>query len=175
MTIEFRNKVKKIKLLILDVDGVLTNGKINLDEKGKEIKVFDVQDGFGIVFFKKAGFKTAIISARSAEAVTVRAKDLKFDKVYQDAYPKISAYQKLLKSLKLKDEEACFMGDDLPDICLLNKVGLAVAPANAVAEVKKCVDYVTKRKGGEGAVRETVELILKTQGKWKDIIKGMMK
>jgi len=169
-----KQKIKRIKLLVLDVDGVLTNGKINMDAKGQEIKVFDVQDGFGIVFFKRAGFKTAIISARSAEAVTARAKDLKFDKVYQNAYPKTSAYQKLLKSLKLKDEETCFMGDDLPDLCLLNKVGFAVAPANAVSEVKKCVDYVTKCEGGDGAVREVVELILKTQGKWKAIIKGII-
>ncbi len=170
MNAELKNKIKKIRLLVLDVDGVLTNGKINLDDTGKEIKVFDVQDGFGLVFFKKAGFKTAIISARSTEAVTVRAEDLKFDKVYQDAYPKTSAYQKLLKSLNIKDEETCFMGDDLPDICLLNKVGFAAAPANAVPEVKKCADYVTQKKGGDGAVREIIELILKTQGKWEEVI-----
>ncbi|VAX35435.1 3-deoxy-D-manno-octulosonate 8-phosphate phosphatase [hydrothermal vent metagenome] len=169
-----KNKIKKIKLLILDVDGVLTNGKINFDERGKEIKVFDVQDGFGLVFFKQAGFKTAIISARSAGAVTVRAKDLKFDEIHQDAYPKTSAYQKVLKNLKVKDEETCFMGDDLPDLCLLSKVGFSVAPANGVDDVKKRVDYVTKRKGGDGAVREVVELILRTQGKWKNVMKGFV-
>jgi len=167
-----KEKIKKIKLFILDVDGVLTPGKIILDEKGKEIKFFDVQDGFGIVFLQRAGFKTAIISARSSGAVTARAKDLNINKVYQDASPKTKAYQQLLKELKMKDEQVCFMGDDLPDICLLNRVGFAVAPANARAEVKKRANYVTKCKGGHGAVREVIELILKTQGKWKKIVEG---
>ncbi|MDP8212031.1 MAG: HAD-IIIA family hydrolase [Candidatus Zapsychrus exili] len=165
------DKIKKIKVLALDVDGVLTNGKINIDSKGKEIKVFDVQDGFGISLFKKSGGKTAIISARSAEAVTARAKDLKIDKVFQDAYPKKVAYNKLLKALKVKNSEVCFVGDDIPDICLLKQVGFSVAVNNAAIETKKNADYVTKKCGGAGAVREVVELILKTQGKWKEIIK----
>ncbi len=172
MNKKIADKLKRIKLLALDVDGILTNGKIVLDEKGREIKVFDVQDGFGIVIFRKMGLKTAIISARSAKPVEFRAKDLKIDRVYQDAYPKIHAYEQLLKDLKLRDDEICFMGDDLPDMCVLKRVGFAASVPNAVEEVKKCADYVTKKRGGEGAVREVIELILKAQGKWERIIKS---
>ncbi len=165
-----RQKILKIKLLILDVDGVLTDGKIVLDEQGREIKVFDVQDGFGLVLFRKAGYKTAIISARSAAAVTARARDLQIDKVCQDACPKINAYESLLQEWNLKDDEVCFMGDDLPDIGILKRVGLGVAVPNAVSEVQKAADHVTQNRGGHGAVREIVELILKTQGQWKKIV-----
>ena len=164
-------KIKKVKLLILDVDGVLTKGDIILDEKGKETKVFNVQDGFGIVLFQRAGLKTAILSARSTGAVTARAKDLKMNAVCQNAYPKTAAYQKLLKKFKLKNEQVCFIGDDLPDIEVLMKVGFSVAVSNAVSETKKKADYITKRKGGCGAVREVIELILKTQKKWPAILK----
>lgn len=157
-------------MLVLDVDGVLTNGKINLDQEGNEIKVFDVQDGFGIALFRNAGYKTAIISARSAGAVNVRAKDLKIDKVYQDAHPKTIAYENLLREFGLKENEVCFMGDDLPDICILKRVGFSVAVNNAANEVKERADYVTERRGGDGAVREAVELILKNHGKWENII-----
>ena len=165
-----RQKILKIKLLILDVDGVLTDGKIVLDEEGREIKFFAVQDGFGLVLFRKAGYKTAIISARSANAVTARARDLQIDKVCQDACPKINAYESLLKEWNLKDDEVCFMGDDLPDIGILKRAGLGVAVPNAVAEVQKAADHVTQNRGGHGAVREIVELILKTQGQWKKIV-----
>lgn len=165
-------KIKKIRLLILDVDGVLTNGKIIFNDLGKEIKVFDVQDGFGIVLFRKAGYKVAILSARSAPAVKKRAKDLKIDKVCQDAYPKIKAYKKVLRELKLRNEEVCFMGDDLPDLEVLKKVGFSVAVSNAVVEVKRSVDYITANKGGDGAIREVIELILKTQGRWRKIVQS---
>lgn len=171
MTKGLRTKIKKIKLLIFDVDGVLTNGGINIDHEGKEFKIFDVKEGFAIVLARRAGYKTAIISARRAKAVTVRAKDLKIDKVYQDAQPKTKAYARLLKELKLKDNQVCFIGDDLADLGVLKKVGLAVAPANAVSEVKRCAHYVTKKEGGQGAVRELIEMILKTNGQWTRILK----
>jgi len=170
---DLKNKIKNIKLIVLDVDGVLTNGKINMDSKGEEIKVFDVQDGYGLVLFKKAGFKTAILSARSAAAVTARAHDLKIDKVYQDAYPKINAYNCLLRDFQLTDEEVCFIGDDLPDLAVLRRVGLAVGVPNAVKEVHEVAHYVTQNAGGAGAVREVVELILKTQGKWEEILQSL--
>ncbi|MBU0467495.1 MAG: HAD-IIIA family hydrolase [Candidatus Omnitrophica bacterium] len=170
MTDKLKEKIKKIKVLAMDVDGVLTNGKIVLDNKGNELKYFDVQDGYGIAVIRRAGIKTAIISARSAGAVTSRAADLNIDKVFQDAYPKTVAYSKLLKELKVSSDEVCFVGDDLPDIVLLEKVGFAVAVKNAASEVKRSADYVTKKQGGDGAIREVVELILKTQGKWKNIL-----
>ena len=172
MNAALKNKIKKIKLLIMDVDGVMTNGQIIVDDLGKETKIFDVQDGYGIVLFRDAGYKTAIISARKTNAVTVRVNDLKINKVFQDAYPKTEAFNQVLKELGVSSQEVCFMGDDLPDLCILNRVGLAVAVANAVSDVKKAADYVTKRHGGQGAVREVIELILKTQGKWDSIVKG---
>ena len=168
-----RLRIQKIKLLILDVDGVLTDGKIIYDSRGNEVKHFDVQDGFGIVFCQRLGLKTAIVTARASKVVTIRAKDLKITKVYQDAYPKIEAYKKLLKELGLKDEAVCFIGDDLPDLAVLKRVGFAVTVPNAVAEVKKIAHYITKKSGGHGAVREVIELILKTQGKWKILLKGL--
>lgn len=155
----------------MDVDGVLTNGEIIVDHEGHETKVFDVQDGLGLVLLQRAGFKTAIISARATEAVTFRAKDLKIHKIYQDAYPKTAALQDLLTEFQLKKEEVCFIGDDVPDICVLKEVGFAVTVPNAVNEVKRVADYTTKKNGGRGAVRELVELILKTQGKWPQLLK----
>lgn len=164
-------KLRKIKLLALDVDGVLTDGKIILNSEGQETKNFNVLDGLGIVLFKRLGYKTAIISARSAACVTHRANDLKIDKVYQDAQPKRLAYEQLLKDFDLKDENICFIGDDLPDLQLIKRVGFGVAVANATAEVKKSADYVTRNRGGHGAVREVIEMILKSQGQWTQVLK----
>jgi len=172
MTDKLKTKIKKIKLLIMDVDGVLTNGEIIIDGHGKETKQFNVYDGFGVVLLHHAGLKTAVLSARSADAVTTRAVDLKISKICQDAKPKTTAYAEILQSLNVTDEQTCFIGDDLPDICVLKKVGFAVTVSNARAEVKKHADYITKKEGGRGAVRELVELILKTQGKWNGIVKS---
>jgi 3-deoxy-D-manno-octulosonate 8-phosphate phosphatase (KDO 8-P phosphatase) len=166
MTKKGQEILKKIKVIAMDVDGVMTDGRIIYDGDGKELKFFDVQDGFGIARARHAGLKTAVISARSCMAVKARAKDLKFDKVYLDAYPKISAYEKMLKSFGVGDEEVCFIGDDIPDHAILSRVGFAVAVANAVPEVKKVADHVTRASGGRGAVREVVEMILKAQGRW---------
>ncbi len=163
-------RLKNIKLLIMDVDGVLSDGSINIDDDGKEVKKFDVQDGFGIVIFQKRGFRTAIISARACPAVAARAADLKIDKVCQGAYPKTSAYESVLKDFNLNHEHVCFIGDDLPDLCLFKRVGLAVAVANGRDEVKQAAHYVTVRSGGRGAVREVIEMILKSQGHWQEIV-----
>ena len=168
-----KQRIRKIKLLALDVDGVLTDGKIIYDSGGREIKNFDVQDGYGIVFFQKSGFKTAIITARASKVVTIRANDLKINRLYQNAVPKIHAYQRLLADFKLKDEQVCFIGDDLVDIPILKRVGFAVAVPNAVEEVKKVAHYVTQKNGGSGAVREVIDLILKTTGKWETILAGL--
>ena len=173
MNTALKSKLKKIKLLIMDVDGVLTDGKIVVDAQGKELKFFDVQDGFGLVLLRQAGIKTAILSARSSPALTARAIDLKIDKICQDAYPKIHAYEGLIRELNCSDEQVCFMGDDLPDLPVLKRVGVAVAVPNAAGELKKIADYVTTHRGGAGAVREVVELILNAQGKWKNIVTQM--
>ena len=166
------SKIKKIKCLIVDVDGILTDGKIIIDHQGQETKEFDVQDGFGLVLIRRAGFKTAILSARSASCVTARAKDLNFDMICQDAQPKVSKYEEILKAFHLKDDEVCFIGDDLPDLQVLKRVGFSVSVPNGRDEVKRAVDYVTKNYGGSGAVRETVELILKTQDLWTKVLKN---
>ena len=165
-----QKRIQKIKLLALDADGVLTDGRIIYDSRGTEIKNFDVRDGFSLVLFQQAGFKTAILTARFSKVVSLRAQDLKVNKLYQNAYPKREAYQKLLKHFHLKDEEVCFVGDDLPDLSVLKRVGFAVAVKDAVPEIKKAAHYVTRKKGGRGAVREVVELILKTQNMWKSIM-----
>ncbi len=165
-------KIKRVRLLILDVDGVLTNGSIVLDEQGKEIKFFNVLDGFGIVLFRRLGYKTAILSARKSEAVSARASDLKIDKVCQDAYPKINVYKELLGELGFSNEEVCFVGDDLPDVEVLKEVGFAVTVTGACSEVQEVTDYVTENSGGGGAVREVIELILKIQGRWSEALES---
>ena len=161
-----KGSLRKIKVLAMDVDGVLTDGRIIVDAKGIESKNFDVQDGFGIVFAQKAGLKTVIISARESDVVKHRARDLKIDQVFTGVYPKTSAYENMLKNFGVGDEEVCFVGDDLADLVVLKRSGFGVAVANAVFEIKQAADYVTKHCGGQGAVREVVELILKAQGKW---------
>ncbi|MBF0122329.1 MAG: HAD hydrolase family protein [Candidatus Omnitrophica bacterium] len=160
------SKLKKIKVLAMDVDGVMTDGRIVYDGDGKELKFFDVQDGYAIGRARKSGIKIAVISARGCQAVRARAADLKFDKVYLDVYPKIDAYEKMIKVFGVTDEEVCFIGDDLPDYEILARVGFAAAPKNAAPEIKKIVDYVAQRSGGRGAVREIAEKILKAQGFW---------
>lgn len=166
-------RLRKVRLVIFDVDGVLTNGTINIDYNGHEIKVFDVQDGMGIVLFRKCGYKTAIISARTSKAVEARASDLGIDSVKLSVYPKVSAYDEVKSELGMSDEQICFIGDDLTDLCLMKRVGLAVAVANAREEMKRLAHYVTVKHGGQGAVREVLEMILKAQGKWDGIIEEM--
>jgi len=165
-----KEKINKIKVLALDIDGVLTDGKIIVDSRGDEIKNFDVQDGMGMVLLRKAGFKIAIITARNSKPVDFRAKDLQVDKVYQDASPKVEYYKRMLKELEVSDEQVCYVGDDLPDLAVLRQVGFGVTVPNGVEEVKRIADYMTHKPGGHGAVREVVELILKTQGKWDEIV-----
>ena len=157
-------------MLILDVDGVLTDGRIIYDEFGDELKHFDVQDGAGLVLWRREGLKTAVITARNSKLVARRAKELQVDHLIQKAVDKRRAYDAVLKRLRLKPEEACAVGDDLMELPMLRQSGLAVAVANAVPEVKAACQYVTQRAGGRGAVRETIELILKAQGRWDAIV-----
>jgi 3-deoxy-D-manno-octulosonate 8-phosphate phosphatase (KDO 8-P phosphatase) len=164
---DLSRKIEPIKLLIFDADGVLTNGHINVDHQGREFKMFHVHDGLGIVLWRKQGFLSAIISARACSAVQARAEDLKIDHIYLDAYPKKRVYEELLQRTGLSDNQVCFVGDDLADLPLLRRVGFSVGVANATAEVKTEVDYVTEKFGGAGAVRELIELLLKTKGLWE--------
>ncbi len=159
-------KAKKIKALILDVDGVMTNGRIIYDNFGDEFKVFDVQDGYGLVLWHRAGLKSAIVTAKKTKIVARRAKECHITKLFQNARDKGVTYEKILKDLKVTDEEVCFIGDELLDIPIMKRAGLAVAVPYSREEVKSLAHYVTKSQGGRGAVREVIELILKSQGKF---------
>ncbi|MGE4357352.1 MAG: KdsC family phosphatase [Candidatus Omnitrophota bacterium] len=165
-------RAKKIKLLIMDVDGVLTDGKFYYGNYGDELKAFNIHDGFGLTLLKRAGIKTVIITAGNSKVVTRRAKHLQITRVYQKAYRKINTYIRVLKKFRLSDEEVCYIGDDLIDIPILKRVGLAVCVANAREELKTLVHYITNACGGEGAVREIVEILLKAQDKWDMVTKN---
>lgn len=156
-----------IALLLMDVDGVLTDGRIIIDDLGVESKNFHVRDGFAISLWRKAGKHAAILSGRKAKAVELRAAELGITPVIQGHPSKAAPFRVLLRELGLNPEQVCYIGDDLPDIPVLAAVGLAACPADAADEVCKVVHVVTKAKGGEGAVREVVEMLLKGQGEWE--------
>jgi 3-deoxy-D-manno-octulosonate 8-phosphate phosphatase (KDO 8-P phosphatase) len=162
-------KARAIKLLILDVDGVLTDGKIVYADRGEELKCFDVKDGHGIKLLLRAGIEVALVTGRKSAAVEHRAQDLGIKLVFQKALNKIEAYEEIRATQKLRDEELCVMGDDLPDLPILRKCGFSVAVPDSVDEVMQEVDYVTKREAGKGAVREVCEIILKAQGLWERV------
>jgi len=172
---QLKIKAKKIKLLLLDVDGVLTDGSIIYDEQGRELKIFNVRDGAMVKWLKRAGIEVAILSGRKSKAVEKRAKELGVELVIQDAKDKLPAFQTLLKQTGFKPKEIAYLGDDWHDLVVLKRVGLSACPKDAVEEIKKQVDYVCRAKGGRGAVRELGELILKAQGKWQEIIKKYLK
>jgi 3-deoxy-D-manno-octulosonate 8-phosphate phosphatase (KDO 8-P phosphatase) len=156
-------KLRKIKLLILDVDGVLTDNGVYVGSDGIEFKKFNIQDGFGIYLVQKAGVKVALLSGRYSKATEYRAQELKIEHVYNGYTDKLKVYQELKEKLSLQDEEIIFVGDDLPDLPVLESVGVPMTVANAQPELKKVAEYVTRLPGGKGAVREIVNLILKAK------------
>lgn len=158
--------MKNIKMVIIDIDGVLTDGTIYIDSEGRETKAFHVLDGTGISYLHRAGIKTAIISGRTCDAVVHRAKELNIKDVYQGAINKLDAYKEILEKHTLRDDEICYIGDDLIDLPIFYCVGFPVSVANASPLVKQHSLYVTNAKGGFGAVREVAEKILKFQDKW---------
>ncbi len=160
---EIWKKARRIKMIIMDVDGVLTDGRIILGSKGEELKNFYVQDGQGIDLALRRELIIALVSGRKSKVVERRAEELKIKEVYQDITEKIKVYRKLLKKYGLKDEEVAYIGDDLRDIPPLRKAGLAISPANGVKEVKGIVHYITRASGGKGAVREAIDVILKAK------------
>lgn len=174
MTRGFTERARRIRLLALDVDGVLTDGHIVLDDMSGHSKHFDVQDGFGLVLWAKAGHASAIITAERSQIVTRRARQLRIRWVAQYARDKRKAYERLRRRCRLPDAAICFMGDDLLDLPVLRRVGLAIAPANAAPEVKRVVHYVTRKTGGRGAVREAIGLILKAQGRWGPLVREFL-
>lgn len=161
-----------IELLVADVDGVLTDGRIVYTDGGTEIKAFHVRDGSGIVFWQKLGKQVAILSGRKSKAVDVRAQELGIRFVRQGATDKLAAFRQLLVQLGLRAEQAAAVGDDLPDLPVLRAAGLAVAVADACPDVRAVAHHVTVANGGQGAVREAIELILKHQGRWDALVTG---
>ncbi len=168
------DRAKKVKLLILDVDGVLTDGRIVYDNFGDELKFFNVNDGLGVFLLRKVGIKTVIITAKKTKAVLKRAKDMRVAEVYSNHH-KLGVYKKVLRKFHVKDEEVCFMGDDLLDLPLIKRAGFAVSPPNAVDEVRNLSHYTTQKHGGKGAVRELIELILKSKNLWNTAILPYLK
>lgn len=164
------DKAKKIKLLAFDVDGVMTDGSVTYDENGVEYKTFNVKDGHGIVRMNKSGFITAVITARNNGTVEHRAKNLNITEIHQGCMVKLPVLEELLKKYNLTFENVSYMGDDLPDIPILQKVGLACCPNDAMGEVKEICDFVSHKDGGRGAVRELCDFILNTQNIEKDYI-----
>ncbi len=169
-----QNILKKIKLLVLDVDGVLTDGKIIYNDLGQEFKCFNAKDGQGLAMLSKADFDIAIITARTSNIVAKRAEDLGIKYVFQGVKNKAEQLDELLEALDLSYDEVAYMGDDLPDIPVLEKVGLKTCPNDAVLEVRKICNFISKKNGGEGAVRELTDILypyakLKLDKKTKNI------
>ena len=170
-----KDAAARIRLLVLDVDGVMTDGSVLLDADGRELKRFDVTDGAGIKYFMRSGRQVAILSGRSSPAVTARAVELGVTLIRQNAKDKLPAYRAILAAAGVSESQTAVMGDDLPDLPLMRRCGLAIAPANAAAEVIEAADVVTARRGGGGAVREAVEHILRAAGAWETIVQRYRK
>lgn len=152
--------MKKIKLIIFDVDGVLTDGKLHISSDGSETKSFHTQDGMGISLARYAGIKTAIITGRTSASVTKRAEELHIDYLYQGISNKVEAFDEILLDSGIQPDEVCYIGDDINDLPILRKVGFPCAPFNAVPYVKNEAKYISVNKGGNGAVREIIDHIL---------------
>lgn len=163
------NKIRKVRLLILDVDGVMTDGRIIIDDAGLESKHFDVKDGHGLKILMRYNIDVVLLTGRKSRVVDHRAADLGIAEVHQGIRNKLEVFTTILEGRKLAPEETAYVGDDIVDIPLLRRVGFAVAAADAVPEVRRAADYVTNHAGGRGAVREVCEMILKAQGRWTEV------
>lgn len=166
ISVQSEEKAKLVRLLILDVDGVMTDGRIIYTDGGEEVKAFDVKDGHSIKLLMRGGVEVALLTGRESRVVVHRANNLGVKMVYQGAKDKLPVFERILTEKGFKDEEVCYLGDDLVDMPVMKRVGLSVSVADGHEDLKACVDYVTKSPGGRGAVREVCELILKAQGKW---------
>jgi 3-deoxy-D-manno-octulosonate 8-phosphate phosphatase (KDO 8-P phosphatase) len=165
-----REALRRIRFLMLDVDGVLTDGRVALLSDGREVKYFSIYDGLAIRLAIESGLNIGFLSGRESPQVEARAGELGVRFVVQGCSDKLKEFEKIQLLLGLAPHQFAYMGDDLPDLALLRSVGFAIAPSNAVPAVKECAHYVTEVRGGEGAVREVVELLLEASGKWPDIL-----
>ncbi len=162
-------KLAKIKLLLLDVDGVLTDGRIIYDSQGHVLKAFDVKDGHGLKMLQRAGIEVGIITGRRSQVVNKRAAELGIDILYQGALSKLEPYLEILSLHGLTDEQVAYVGDDVVDLPILRRVGFSATVADAVAEVLPLVNYVARKPGGRGAVREICDLLIKASGRWEEL------
>jgi 3-deoxy-D-manno-octulosonate 8-phosphate phosphatase (KDO 8-P phosphatase) len=165
-----KEELKKVKLLLLDVDGVLTDGRIIYDDQGLETKFFSVKDGVGIRLLIKCGLQVGIITGRASRVVQHRCANLGIKKVYQGVSNKVATFRKIIEECALSEEEVAYVGDDLPDLPLLDLVGVPITVADAHELVRKKACIVTNAKGGQGAVREVCEMLLKAQELWDEVI-----
>jgi 3-deoxy-D-manno-octulosonate 8-phosphate phosphatase (KDO 8-P phosphatase) len=165
-----KEKLQHIKMILMDVDGVMTGGEIIYSSTGEELKVFNIHDGMAMTMARMAGLKTGIITGRMSEMVRRRAEELKFDAVVQGQTDKLAAYEDIKARFNLTDADIAFIGDDLVDLCILKRVGFSAAVADARQAVKNASDYVTAAAGGRGAVREVVDLILESQNKLSRLV-----
>lgn len=164
------DKAKDIRLVILDVDGVMSDGRIVIDDNGVESRNFDIKDGMGVVVLQLCGIEVAIITSKKSGAVRHRAEELKIKRFYEGIKKKTEPYEQMLEEMNIHDAQVCYVGDDLVDLAMMRRVGLPVAVGDAVAEVKEAAAYVTTAAGGRGAVREVAEMILKAQDKWDKVL-----
>ena len=160
----------RVRLILFDVDGVLTDGKLLVHADGTESKVFDIKDGTGIVWAQRLGLTVGFLSARSSAATAQRAAQLGITLVHQGVPGKLETYEQIADSLMLDDDQIAYMGDDILDLPVLARVGLAAAPADAAADVRSRVHWVAAARGGAGAARELIELILRAQGRWESVL-----
>ncbi len=170
MTLSIQERAARIRLVVLDVDGVLTDGSIWTGENGESVKRFFTRDGLGIKMLQAAGIPVAILTGRNSKQTAARAKELGIESVMQGKLFKTDAWHEILNAHGVTEEECAYMGDDVPDLPVLMATGLATAPADAVDEIRTRVHWVSDKKGGNGAVRSLAELILKSQGKWDDLV-----
>ena len=164
-------RCQAVELVLSDLDGVLTNGGVIFDNQGIETKRFHIRDGLGIKLWQRAGYRFGIVTARNSHIVKVRAAELGIDIIRQGFEQKLPTIREIMTQLELKPEQVCYIGDDLTDLAAIQTVGLGVAVADAVSEVQQAAHWVTKCPGGSGAVRETIEVILKAQQRWGDLIR----
>jgi 3-deoxy-D-manno-octulosonate 8-phosphate phosphatase (KDO 8-P phosphatase) len=165
------DKASRIRLLLFDVDGVLTDGAVVMHADGSESKGFHIRDGAAIVWAQRAGLTVGLLSARSSGATAHRAAQLAVRIVEQGVKSKLTTYERILRDVKLEDTDVAYMGDDLLDLPVLARVGLSAAPADAAPEVRERVDWVSAAGGGRGAVRELIELVLRAQQRWDDVLR----
>jgi len=170
LTDDVLQRARGVKLLLMDCDGVLTDARIWLTPDGDEQKAFHARDGQGISVWHRAGFKSGIISGRAGSGVERRAHELKIEYVHQYAKEKVIALETITATAGVAEEECCFIGDDLGDIAVMRRVGLAIAVADAAEDTKLAAHYVTQLQGGHGAVREVIELLLKSQNRWDELV-----